>query len=493
MQTSIKSDQNDYWLTVPLLLLGGFGTLGVVAASRYAMTASLTATGLVVMTAALYFWGRNRCRMTLQMSEQGLLAKLHREHEEKIKAMQDEHSETVLRVCADQVEAERNRIEILLAGLAQHLALLSDRLDVQNQAKSKQNVRLPVEICITDLTQRVDALIGQLDQSLIDDEGGDDQPIIGLDSLCQKVLPIWACQVDMAKTHTEESIANLAQRFDALSKRLDAAVIASQSAVEGDSDAHGGIVDLLRDSQLELSTITQALGASLQEKDKLLRSIEDLSGFTEQLSKMALEVSSIAGQTNLLALNAAVQAARAGDAGHGFSVVADEVRKLSRSSGDIGKKITETIDSVNEAIEDTLVISHNFAKRDQQTLSKAESIIASVLTRFSQAAAGLSESGELLRNENNAINHEITDVFIDLQFQDRVSQILTLVGDDVNKLERHLNELKNEAPEQGLTRTVNVEQWLEELAMTYTMEEQVAAHEGVKVGIKTHQTNITFF
>ena len=98
-----------------------------------------------------------------------------------------------------------------------------------------------------------------------------------------------------------------------------------------------------------------------------------------------------------------------------------------------------------------------------------------------------------MRNENNAINHEIADVFTDLQFQDRVSQILTLVGDDVNKLERHLNELKNEVPEQGLTRTVNVEQWLEELAMTYTMEEQLAAHEGVKVGIKTHQTNITFF
>jgi methyl-accepting chemotaxis protein len=297
----------------------------------------------------------------------------------------------------------------------------------------------------------------------------------------------------MARVHTEESIADLAQRFDALSKRLDAAVIASQNTVEGDKDSHGGIVELLQDSQLELDTITKALGASLEEKGKLLRSIEDLSGFTEQLGKMALEVSSIASQTNLLALNAAIQAARAGDAGRGFSVVADEVRKLSHSSGDIGRKIIETIDSVNEAIEDTLMISKKFARQDERTLSNAEQIIASVLRHFTRAAAELSDSAELLRTENNAINHEISDVFIDLQFQDRVSQILTRVGDDLNKLEQHVNEPDTEEISAGHSRSVNVEQWLEELSMTYTMEEQLAAHEGAKTEIKTHQNMITFF
>lgn len=185
----------------------------------------------------------------------------------------------------------------------------------------------------------------------------------------------------------------LAQRFDALSKRLDAAVIASQNTVGDDNGSNGGIVELLKDSQLELGSITKALGASLGEKEELLGSIEDLSCFTEQLSKMALEVSSIAAQTNLLALNAAIQSARAGDAGHGFSVVADEVRKLSRSSGDVGRKITETIESVNEAIEDTLIISRKFAKQDQHTLDNAEQIIASVLKHFTRAATELVDSG----------------------------------------------------------------------------------------------------
>ncbi len=174
-------------------------------------------------------------------------------------------------------------------------------------------------------------------------------------------------------------------------------------------------------------------------------------------------------------------------------MVADEVRKLSRSSGDVGKKITETIEAVSEAIEDTLVVSRKFARQDEETLGNAERIIDSVLRRFSRAASGLTESEELLRTENNAINYEISDVFVALQFQDRVSQILALVCDDLNKLEQHLNELKSQQADEGSSRSVNVEQWLEELSKTYTMEEQLTAHDGTKAEIKTDQPGITFF
>lgn len=494
MDESMKFYRNDYWLAFPLLICGGLSALGSAAAYRFAMSGLVMPAGLIVMTVGLYFWSRRRYRLSLQAIEHSLLERLMQEHDIKINALQESHSEAVDRTCAEQVQIERKHIETLMTDLTQRFNALSMRFGAQDEQKTAQTKIEPfsVESQIADLAQRFDILTRHLDQQATDNEK-QEYGIVGLDSLCQKVLPIWSSQVEMARVHTEESIADLAQRFDALSKRLDAAVIASQNTVEGDHDCHGGIVELLQDSQLELGAITKALGASLQEKDQLLRSIEDLSGFTEQLSKMAWEVSSIASQTNLLALNAAVQAARAGETGRGFSVVADEVRKLSRSSGDVGRKITETIEAVNEAIEDTLQISRKFARQDKQTLNNAEQIIASVLKHFNRAASGLSDSAELLRTENNAINHEISDVFVDLQFQDRVSQILTLVGDDLNKLEQHLNELKNEETSEGLPHSVDVEQWLEELVMTYTMEEQLAAHDGAKKTITTSQSNITFF
>ncbi|MFU8789943.1 MAG: methyl-accepting chemotaxis protein [Methylobacter sp.] len=480
--------RNDPWLAFPLWLCGGLGVLGIVVCSHFSVSSLLMAVGLVGAVVGLHFWGYKRYQMSLQAVGQDVSSSLQQKNEQHIKLLQGAHKEAVLQYAADQVASERQQIDTLLVDLAQRFELLSKRLGGSNRQSASAST---VETRIADLAQCCDALTSALDRqpAVV---GKQERSIEGLDSLCQKVLPIWSSQVTMARTHTEESIAELAERFDALSKRLDAAVIASQNTVGGDHDSSGGIVELLQDSQLELGTITQALGASLEEKEKLLRSIEDLSGFTELLSKMALEVSSIASQTNLLALNAAIQAARAGDAGRGFSVVADEVRKLSRSSGDVGKKITQTIDSVNEAIEDTLKISRKFAKQDKDTLSNAEQIIASVLRRFTSAASGLSESEMLLRTENNAINNEISDVFVALQFQDRVSQILMLVGDDLNKLEQHLTELNNEQSG-GLSRSVNVEQWLDELAQTYTMEEQMAAHGGEKTEIKTNQTNITFF
>jgi methyl-accepting chemotaxis protein len=490
MNEQIKLYRNDYWLALPLLLSSGFSTLVTTVNGRFAISALVIAVGLIIMIVGLYFLSRRHYRLSLQAMEQSLHEALQQEYQQKLNTLQEAHKETVERVCIEQVELERKRIGTLIADLTRRFNTLSMHLGGQDEQKTGPEFSLEAQIA--DLAQRFDTLTGYLDQQPIS-EIEQEQGIVGLDSLCQKVLPIWANQVEMARVHTEESIADLAERFDALSKRLDAAVITSQSTLEGDHGSHEGIVELLQDSQMELSTITQALGASLEEKGKLLRSIENLSGFTEQLSKMAWEVSTIASQTNLLALNAAVQAARAGEAGRGFSVVADEVRKLSRSSGEVGRKITETIESVNEAIDDTLKISRKFARQDEETLANAERIISAVLRHFTQAAAGLVDSEELLRTENKAINHEISDVFVDLQFQDRVSQILTLVAEDLNKLEQHLNEFKNEETCEGCSHSVNVEQWLEELSMTYTMEEQHAAHAGTKKTIQTNQSNITFF
>lgn len=74
----------------------------------------------------------------------------------------------------------------------------------------------------------------------------------------------------------------------------------------------------------------------------------------KQIDEFARVIQSIASQTSLLSLNASIEAARAGDAGRGFSVVAQEIGSLANQSSDTVKKITDMVKEVNQAVANIL-------------------------------------------------------------------------------------------------------------------------------------------
>jgi len=75
--------------------------------------------------------------------------------------------------------------------------------------------------------------------------------------------------------------------------------------------------------------------------------VKDLGDKSTQINKVIDVINGISEQTNLLALNAAIEAARAGEAGKGFAVVADEVRKLAEESQKATKQIEEMVNEIN--------------------------------------------------------------------------------------------------------------------------------------------------
>lgn len=306
----------------------------------------------------------------------------------------------------------------------------------------------------------------------------------GLDALCRSVLPIWARQIDAARRQTEDAITSLSGRFAGIAEKLEAAEAASRDAAGGMGS--GGMVATLDASRAELEAITRSLHSALENKREMLREIACLAKFTGELKQMATDVGSIAGQTNLLALNAAIEAARAGEAGRGFAVVADAVRKLSTQSGETGKRITEKVDAVNAAIAATLDAADQTAKLDETTIQGAESAVAGILGRFSTAADALGTSSEILQRESSGIRGEVTDVLVSLQFQDRVSQMLMHIQNDLEKLEQHV------AASGGKELAIEVSAWLNELASSYTMAEQHAVHAGGQ-DARPQDSEITFF
>ncbi|WP_424481890.1 methyl-accepting chemotaxis protein [Pseudomonas viridiflava] len=303
-------------------------------------------------------------------------------------------------------------------------------------------------------------------------------------------MPIWAKQVESSRQQTETAIVELTSRFTGISERLQETVQASQQAAgELDGQNADGALKVLAQSDSELSQVIDSLKATQASRDETLTQVRSLTAYTGELRTMAADVAAIAAQTNLLALNAAIEAARAGEAGRGFAVVADAVRSLSSKSSETGQQMSAKVDIINNAITQLVQAASSGADQDSHSVAESEQSIQHVLQRFQSITGRLAESADLLKQESYGIRDEMTEVLVSLQFQDRVSQILTHVRDNIDSLHTHLQQ-SSQSPDEAVA--INAREWLARMESTYATDEQRRTHGGESAAQQNSQ-EITFF
>ena len=310
--------------------------------------------------------------------------------------------------------------------------------------------------------------------------------------LIKDILPLWQRQTELARHQMEKSISDLVNRFSEIHSRLQTAV-ASSSATAGSMKGDTGLGGVIRFANKELNKITENLRNAIQQRDELLTQISGLSKITVELSGMSAEVAGIASQTNLLALNAAIEAARAGEYGRGFAVVADEVRTLSTRSGETGWRIGKRIEQVNSTLQSTLDRTTAYAEEDNNRLSVSEASIEQVIDQFQQSGESILNSAQILEQESAGVQQSVEEVLVNLQFQDRVSQILSHVIGDMEKLMGAISDheacLRHGAP----VKPLDINEWMASIKKTYTTLEQVDVHHGAHHGQAPGKSEITFF
>jgi methyl-accepting chemotaxis protein len=184
-----------------------------------------------------------------------------------------------------------------------------------------------------------------------------------------------SAEVEQAATAVNEMTAAVEEVARNAVSTSQASATSSESAQQGKRQLDDAITSIH-------GLTSEVLGASER--------AEALAAQTRDITKVLDVIRAVSEQTNLLALNAAIEAARAGEAGRGFAVVADEVRALAHRTGESTREIESMIGTIQQGTADTVGALKSSAAKAQTTLELANGAGQS-LSAIASAVADINE------------------------------------------------------------------------------------------------------
>ena len=230
--------------------------------------------------------------------------------------------------------------------------------------------------------------------------------------------------------HAENSEQALAVAKNSVGEVSSAASMTANAAIEG-AEASSKTSDISQKAVLNVERVIEKIKLN-GEKSTLTAEIDkEVASSVQSIAGFISTIRNIADQTNLLALNAAIEAARAGEAGRGFAVVADEVRKLAEESNiaaqEVGKLIDHLQKNSNKAIEATaeagelLLQTIEEAQDTQGQLRESLQSINKVNDNIQSMVAAAEEQAASSSEMSGSITHVTDSVSVMVKEIDRIT------------------------------------------------------------------------
>ncbi|OYY92287.1 MAG: hypothetical protein B7Y41_16455 [Hydrogenophilales bacterium 28-61-23] len=236
-------------------------------------------------------------------------------------------------------------------------------------------------------------------------------------------------ELDRVKALLRQAIDELVLSFGDMNKHVQAQrelAVSIASNMSAGSTETGGVSFpefVLNTSQTMDAFVDNTINTS-KTAMKLVETMETIDKEVNAILGILIEIEAIAKQTNLLALNAAIEAARAGEAGRGFAVVADEVRALSQRTNQFSHQIRGHMDGVHGSV----LVAHEsiyaVASMDMNFALQSKQHVHNTMTRIGDINQTMADAVRRIDEHAGHVAHGVNAAVTALQFQDVTSQLL---------------------------------------------------------------------
>lgn len=278
--------------------------------------------------------------------------------------------------------------------------------------------------------------------------------------LCQQTVELLAetkLSIDDINSTQNDAVQTLAAAFNGLKQLAEAQNLHVQDLLSADVAPDGSpwMVQFAKTIGLTLDRFVVTAVNLSESSMGLVGKVGSINNLMPNVIKALKDIDQIASQTNLLALNAAIEAARAGEAGRGFAVVADEVRALSNRSAGFSDQIQKMLKDIENQVRDLTVDIGAVASQDLNYVIESKKYVQAALTQLLAKADGNIEHNASLAESNERLQQSIDDVMRSLQFGDINSQHLQFTGESIDFIRAQWSSQSDAAAVVSETRANN--------------------------------------